>query len=429
MGFKNSNRLEVFSWMLYDFANTSFTVMIVTFVYSVYFRDVVGKGLGNKADLLWGLNGSISMAVVAILSPVLGAIADHSGAKKKFLVFFALLCIVFGGLLSFVKEGMILEGMILFIIANIGFQGGNVFYNAFLPEITTQERYGRISGYGWALGYLGAIVIILVCKPLLSGGFEESNLPNVRLTFLLSAVFYLIFSLPIFFCLKERRKRIIAKRKDYSHIVAGFRRLRDTFRNVKQFKELAKYLLSYFTYIEGVTTIIYFSTIYAKDTLHFKISELILFYITVQTTGILGAIFFGRLADRLLPKKTISITLLIWCMVVIGAYLVEDKSAFFIVGMLAGVAMGSSQSASRSMMGLLTPRDKEAEFFGFYGITGRLSATVGPLVFGAISAWTGNQRIAMLAVISFFILGLILLQRVDEDEGIRAATAFTINQE
>ncbi len=423
---KNSNRLEVFSWMLYDFANTSFTVMVVTFVYSVYFRDVVAKGLGNRADLLWGLNGSISMAVVAVISPVLGAIADHSQSKKKFLIFFALLCIVFGGLLSLVKEGMILEGMLLFIVANIGFQGGNVFYNAFLPEITTQDKYGRISGYGWALGYLGAIVIILVCKPFLSGGFEESNLPKVRLTFLLSAVFYLIFSLPIFFCLKERMGGFTYDRKDL-YIVGGFKRLGDTIRNLNQFKELGKYLLSYFIYIEGVTTVIYFSTIYAKVTLHLQISDLILFYLIVQTTGIVGALFFGWLADKLLPKKTIQITLLIWCMVVIGAYLVVDRSAFFVIGMLAGLAMGSSQSASRSMMGLLTPRDKEAEFFGFYGITGRLSATIGPLFFGAISAWTGNQRTAILAVISFFIVGLILLQRVDEQQGIRAARNFRVN--
>ncbi|HCX90581.1 MAG: MFS transporter [Deltaproteobacteria bacterium CG12_big_fil_rev_8_21_14_0_65_43_10] len=428
MSFKRSTRLELFSWMLYDFANTSFTVMIVTFVYSVYFRDIVGKGLENKADFLWGLNGSISMVVVALLSPVLGAIADQAQAKKKFLVFFALLCIVFGGMLFFVKEGMILEGTIFFIIANIGFEGGNVFYNAFLPEITTQEKFGRISGYGWALGYLGAIVTIFICKPFLSGGFEEWNLPNVRLTFLLSAVFYLVFSLPIFFFLKERKGKSMVDRNT-PYIVMGFRRLRDTFRNVKQFKELTKYLLSYFIYTDGITTVIYFSTIYAKNTLHMNISELIIFYIMVQTAGIVGAILFGWLADKLLPKRTIGITLLIWCVVVIGAYFVEDKSVFFAIGMLAGIAMGSSQSASRSMMGLLTPRDKDAEFFGFYGISGKFSAVLGPFVFGVISAWTGSQRIAILAVISFFVLGLILLQRVDEEGGILAARNFDINRQ
>ncbi|MEW6616582.1 MAG: MFS transporter [Thermodesulfobacteriota bacterium] len=428
MSFKRSARLELFSWMLYDFANTSFTVMIVTFVYSVYFRDIVCKGLGNKADFLWGLSGSISMVVVALFSPVLGAIADHTQAKKKFLISFALLCIAFGGMLFFIKEGMIFEGMLFFIIANIGFEGGNVFYNAFLPEITTQDRYGRISGYGWALGYLGAIVTIFMCKPFLSGGFEESNLSNVRFTFLLSAVFYLVFSLPIFFYLRERRGNAMVDRND-AYIVMGFRRLRDTFKNVKQFKELAKYLLSFFIYTDGITTVIYFSTIYARDTLHFKISELILFYITVQTTGILGALFFGWLADKLLPKKTIMITLLIWCVVVIGAYFVEDKSVFFVIGMLAGIAMGSSQSASRSMMGLLTPQDKKAEFFGFYGISGKFSAALGPFIFGTISAWTGSQRIAILAVIAQFVLGLILLQRVDEKEGILAARNFSINRQ
>ncbi len=416
------SRREIVSWMLYDFANTAFTVMIVTFVYGVYFKKIVCGG-EQWGDFLWGLNATISLTIVALLAPVLGAMADHARGKKFFLIFFSLICVVFSSLLYFVEAGMIVTGMFLFILSNIGFQASLVFYNAFLPELASEERLNLVSGLGWGVGYVGAIIIIIISGPFLQGGFAPENLAGVRLTFVLQAVFYLIFSLPIFFWLKDRGLGPARLRPDPELVRAAFRRLGSTFHSLRRYRELFKFLIAYFIYIEGVTTVIYFSTIYASDTLGFTLKELILFYIIVQSAGIAGAVVFGWLGDRFWPRRTVAFTLLLWLGVTIAAYLSASKTVFWWIGLAAGAAMGASQCVSRSMMAMMTPRAKVAEFFGFYGIFGKMSAAVGPFVFGAISALTGSQRTAMLAVGSFFVIGLIILLRVDEKEGVAVKRA------
>jgi UMF1 family MFS transporter len=415
---KDDSSQQILYWISYDFANTAYTVIIVTFVYSVYFKNVVCAGLGNRGDFLWAIGCSLSMLIAATLSPILGAIADHSKSKKRFLIVFSLLCIVFSALLSTVQKGMVISGILLFVIANVGFQGGIVFYNAFLPELVPPERLGRTSGYGLAFGYLGAISIILICTPFLIGGWEPKNLAKVRFTFLLQAIFFGLFSLPTFIGLKERRGEN-AHTFNWSLIRTGFDRLHHTYRHLEHYKELLKFLFAYLVYMEGITTVICFSTIYASNTLGFDLKELVIFYISVQTAGIIGAILFGRLADVILPKRIISSTLVLWMAVTLGAYLANSKPVFWGIGLLAGLAMGSSQAVSRSMVGLLTPKEKLAEFFGFYGVFGKFSAVIGPFVFGAISAITQSQRTAVLSILVFFIVGFILLQLVDEKKGLR----------
>ncbi|HIC90518.1 MAG TPA: MFS transporter [Syntrophaceae bacterium] len=407
---------EIFCWMLYDFANTAYTVIIVTFVYSVYFKNIVCEGLGNRGDLLWGISCALSMLVAATLSPLLGAIADHSHSKKGFLIWFSLLCIISSGLLSLVQKGMVFLGMFLFILANVGFQGGVVFYNAFLPELVPPDKMGRISGYGWAFGYLGAIFIIFISTPFLIDGWIPENLANIRFTFLLQAAFFAIFSLPAFIGLNQKRRKT-PNTFNLGLIKMGFQRLCDTYNHIGRYKELLKFLIAYFVYMEGVTTIIYFSTIYASNTLGFTLKELVGFYVVVHTAGIMGAILFGRLADIILPKRTISITLIMWIIVTVGAYLAYVKAIFWSIGLLAGLAIGSSQAVSRSMMGLLTPKEKVTEFFGFYGVFTKSSAVIGPFVFGVVSALTQSQRFAIISVALFFIVGFILLQWVDEKKG------------
>jgi UMF1 family MFS transporter len=405
-------KFKIFIWTLFDFANTSFSVLILTTAYSVYFREIVA-GNSQIGDFLWGLAFSISMFIVAFISPFLGAIADHSSNKKFFLFIFTILCITSTGLMFLVERGDILLGMVLLILANIGFEGGLVFYDAFLPEITTERSYGRVSGYGFAMGYVGSFISLLVAYPFLKGEFAEWNLFNVRLSFIVAASFFLFFSLPFFIVIKERKIEIDDK---VSYLKVGIERVKSTFTNARKYSNIGKFLLSYFIYADGINTVIIFASIFARHTLNFSLVEILTFFLTVQSTAILGSVVFGIIADSIGQKKTLSITLLLWVITAIGAYFCVDKTTFYIIGFIAGAAMGSSQSTSRSLMSKIIPPSKKTEFFGFYSFFGKSSAILGPLVFGAVSSLTGSQRVAVISVALFFVVGLILLQRVREEK-------------
>ena len=404
-------KFKIFIWTLFDFANTSFSVLILTTAYSVYFREIV-TGNSQIGDFLWGLAFSISMFIVAFISPFLGAIADHSSNKKFFLFIFTILCITSTGLMFFVERGDILLGMVLLILANIGFEGGLVFYDAFLPEITTERSYGRVSGYGFAMGYVGSFISLLVAYPFLKGEFAEWNLFNVRLSFIVAAAFFLFFSLPFFIVIKERKIEIDDK---VSYLKVGIERVKSTFTNARKYSNIGRFLLSYFIYADGINTVIIFASIFARHTLNFSLVEILTFFLTVQSTAILGSVVFGIIADSIGQKKTLSITLLLWVITAIGAYFCVDKTTFYIIGFIAGAAMGSSQSTSRSLMSKIIQPSKKTEFFGFYSFFGKSSAILGPLVFGAVSSLTGSQRVAVISVALFFVVGLILLQRVREE--------------
>ncbi len=399
---------KIIAWSFFDFANTSYAIIVATFLYAVYFKKVVAQG-ESIGDLYWSLATSISMIITAIISPVLGAIADYSAGKKRFLLFFTLLCIFSTASLYFVNQGNILWGILLFVLANIGFEAGLVFYDAFLPEITEPKNYGRVSGYGFAAGYFGSIASLSLVFPFI-------NDDKIRETFIVSAIFFLIFSLPLFLILKDSRK-IVEHSESYLKI--GYKRVWDTISHLKNYKNLATFLLAFFFYIEGVNTVIYFAGNYASTTMGFSEMELIYFFLTVQTTAIIGSILFGIIADSIGQKKSIIYTLIIWLITVFLAYVIETKSQFYIVGLLAGAAMGSCQSISRSLMSLLTPPEKKTEFFGFYSFFGKSSAVVGPLVFGIVSYITNSQRFAIISIAFFFILGILILLKVQEPKTIQ----------
>jgi len=313
----------------------------------------------------------------------------------------------------------------LFIIANIGFEAGLVFYDAFLPEITEPKNYGRVSGYGFAMGYLGSLIILSILFP-----FIQKNL--IKETFPVSAMFFLIFSLPMFLFVRDTKK---AKIQNINYIKVGIDRVRFTLSHIKNYQNLVYFLLAFFFYIEGVNTVIFFSGNYAKTTLNFSFQELAFFFLIVQTTAIIGSILFGIISDSIGQKKSIIISLVIWVATMLVAYLTSadsgviidnlknsfgmdlksfHKNSFYAVGLLAGGVMGATQSTSRSLMSKLTPEDKKTEFFGFYSLFGKSSAVVGPLVFGYISYITSNQRYGILSIIFFFLIGLILLNRVKD---------------
>lgn len=403
---------NIFGWIMYDFANSSFTTIIVTVIYSVYFKNVV-VNQGELGTALWGRAVSISMLMVALSAPIFGAVADFSRAKKKFLFYNCYLTVIFTALLYFVKAGDIFTGMLFFIIANFGFNSGNVFYNALLPDIVPREALGKVSGWGWAFGYVGGLVSLLLMLPLVHNKWITLTFPTV-------AAFFGIFAIPTFIMLKEIRKP--SKRTNYFR--TAFIRIKESANNIRNFKELIKFIISYLIYNDGIIIVISFAAIYGATRFDMNQKELINYFVIANITSIVGAFIFGYVLDWIGAKKTITITLLIWIVVVFWAFKCSSINEFYYVGMLAGIAIGSSQSSSRSMLALLTPKEKMAEFFGFYSVTGKIASIMGPLVYGEISRITGDQRWAILSVIGFFVVGATLLQFVNEKKGRQIALSW-----
>ncbi len=401
-------RSRIFVWTLFDFANTAFSVIIVTVIYSKYFSNYVTGG----QRWLWGLAVSLSMIVAALLSPPLGAIADVSRNRKRFLLMFTLLSVSCTALMFFVHKGDVLSGFILFVLANIGFEAGLVFYDAFLPNLTEKKNFGRVSGYGFAMGYIGALAVLLIVMVLLPAADSPDYYFYIRLTFIVAAAFFLFFSAPLFLFVSEPRVSEPV-RKDL--LKEGINKSFNTFKAIffqKKHPAVSRFLFAFFLYNDAIITIIAFASIFASNILKMNDEQIILFFVIVQSTAVAGSFIFGIISDHIGPKKTITITLAVWIVVIIGAFFVQTIAEFYIVGLLAGLSIGSSQSCSRSLMALLTPHEREAEFFGFYdGLFGKSSAVVGPFFYGVISDLS-NERFAALAIGLFFIAGLIILQRV-----------------
>lgn len=393
---------KVFLWTLFDFANSSYAVIIVAFVYAVYFKKVVAYNQ-PIADFYWSSSINISMIIVAILAPVLGAAADYFGNKKPFLIFFTLLAVITTALMFFVREGMILWGMILFIFSNIGFQAGLGFYDAFVKEITEPENYNKVSSAGYAIGYAGSLAALVFVFLL------QDNPP---LMFVSCAILFFIFSLPMFIFVKEKSTPAKGTGSISSFISVGLKRTIDTIKHIRNYSNLRKFLLSYFLYIDGVNTIIFFSGIYAQTTLNFTITDLVIFFVIVQVTALLGSFLFAYIADKSGTKKTISLIIILWAVLTFGVYFCTDKTTFMIIGFIAGFLLGSSQALSRSFMSSLVPDEKKTEFFGFYGLFEKTSTILGPFTFGIISWLSGNQRLAALSLVIFFITGYFLLKKV-----------------
>lgn len=410
---------------MYDFANSSFTTLIVTVAYSVYFVQVVAghlsrPGQEGAAERIWFWGYSVSMLIVAVLSPILGALADARAAKKTFLLWSSLLCIICTALLTFVHAGDIWLGLVLFGVANIAFDLGFLFCSAFLVEITTPEKMGRISGYGWGLGYLGGLASLALAYPFIKGGFAEANLPLYRLSFAMTAVFFLLASLPTLWFLKERAvPQPSAGTPIWKEAIV---RLTRTARQLGRYRDLCAYLIAYLIYTDAINTVIVAAGIFANKVLDFSPGDLIIYFLITQVTAGLGAVWFGRLADRIGAKRTIRLTLVAWTVLVILAALVRTHGQFYVIGLLAGAVLGANQSASRTLLGQFTPVGRQAEFFSFFSVTGKFAAVIGPLVYAEVTAWSGSQRWAILSMAIFFVIGLFAFRAVDEQRGIAAAT-------
>ena len=388
-------RRRILAWCLFDFANSAYSAVIVATVFSIYYvSHIVGndRGLG---DLWWGRAISLSLLGVVLTGPLLGALADRAGFRKRFFIAFTLLCIACIALFTTLGPGMILRGFALVALANFGFESAQIYYNAYLPDVAPPGRLGTVSGLGFGIGYLGSIIGLLVALPLVKAG-------HFNLLWLLVAGFFAVFSIPAFVALPADRPR--------PETTLNVRRiLRDVLAN----RNLRRFLLAYFVYFDGVETTIVFSGIFAVTTLKFTTPEVIKLFLAIQFSALLGALLLARPTDRWGPKRVITLTLLLWVGVSVGAYFAQTKQFFFAVAVTAGLGLGSIQAASRALMASLIPPGKESELFGFYALCGKSSSVLGPLVFGAVSYLLGgDQRIAVASVGLFFVVGLVLLQRV-----------------
>ncbi len=414
-------RSEIIGWAMFDFANSSYTTLIVTVAYSVYYTKLVAPGA--QADFLWGLGIFVANLIVMLGGPVVGAMADDMGRKKLFLAGTYLLCV--GGTLAlwFVKPGMVALGLALFVLSNLGFSFGENLVAAFLPEISTPENVGRISGFGWGLGYFGGLACLLLCFPLLAGDFKLENLANLRLAWVATGLFFLIAALPTFLFLRERAHRG-PRRSVSEYFRVSFSRLLTTGRSLRHFSELGWFLGVFFVFSCGLTAVIAFASIFAERTLGFTSKELMLLFIALQLSSAIGAFVFGGIQDKVGARRTIQVTLLLWIAVCALAFVANSKGLFWGVALGAGFGIGSLQSASRGLVGLFSPVEKSGELFGLWGLAGKGAYMLGPLLFGAISSASGSQRFAILSTAAFFALGLVGMARVDEARGKAAAAAW-----
>jgi len=422
---------EILSWSMYDFANSAFATTILAVIFNKYFAEVVAFGRTGIRVLGIHLPGAavftfavaIAMTCVAISAPVLGAIADFSGRKRQFLAYFCYGGVLFTGLLYFIGEGDYWLGALFFILAHIGFSGGNVFYNGFLPEISTDETIGRVSGMGWALGYIGggtllAINLIMLRYPHWLGFGRNSF--TVHHCFLSVAVWWGVFSLPMFLWVREAGRRYVLSRGE-TYLRVGFARVFRTLRKVGNYRELSKFLVAFLVYNDGIQTVIIMASIFGAEVLGMGTEELIVYFLMVQGAAFVGSLMFGLLADGLGNKRTILLALVVWVLVVVWAYVLglfwSPKVEYWILGILAGMVLGGSQATSRSLQGLFTPEANSAEFFGFYAVAGKFASIFGPLIYGLILSITGSLRKGILSLILFFVTGMIILYTVDEEKG------------
>ncbi|MYC14768.1 MAG: MFS transporter [Gemmatimonadetes bacterium] len=427
---KTTNRKTIISWMMYDFANSSFANNVTTFIYAAFFTKVIAENeiIGTA---LWSRGVGIIMLVVALLSPPLGALSDQGGYRKRFLIFFTFLAVIFTALLYFPQKGQATYALTLYIIACICFEMGIVFYNAFLPDIAPSERIGRISGQAWGVGYFGGLLSMAV----LMVGFVSAETPwfgltkethaHIRATNIGVAIWFAIFSLPALFYLPAPPAR---QTGDKLSLAASYQRILQTFRELQRYREIFKLLLARLVYNDGLITVFAFGGIYAAGTFGFTFEEVLFFGIIVNIAAGIGAWCFGYLDDRLGGKLTIQITLVGFVIAAIIAVVPQEKIWFWIAGLLVGLFAGPNQSASRSLMGRFVPQNKETEFYGFYAFSGKATAFLGPLLMGVITQASGSQRYGMATVGLFFILGGLLLRSVDEQKGIRMAREKTSSE-
>jgi UMF1 family MFS transporter len=416
-----TDRKALFGWSMYDFANSSFTTLIVTFIYATYFTKAIAPD-EITGTILWSRAIAISGIAVALLAPFLGAMADQSGHRKRYLLISTAVAVICAAMLYRPLPGQVLTALVWFTIGNIAFELGCVFYNAFLPDIAPPAKIGSISGLGWGVGYLGGLFAMLLAMVSMVNpetpwfGLTRELGQNIRATNLLVAVWFGLFSLPMFLLVKERT----SPAKPFKPAAVSTR-LINTFREIKKYRQVFRFLLARLIYNDGLITIFAFGGIYAAGTFDFSFQEIMLFGIVLNITAGLGAFAFGFCDDRLGGRATVLISIVGLIIASLIALSATGKAGLWVAGVLVGIFSGPNQAASRSLMARMTPAKMKNEFFGFFAFSGKFTAFLGPLLLGILTDIFRSQRVGMTTVLILFIIGGLLLLKVDEQEGIEAA--------
>jgi UMF1 family MFS transporter len=397
------DRKQVGAWALFDFANSIYPAVVQTAVFSIFYTSVVVGNETGRGDSWWSWAISTSALIVAASSPLLGAIADRGGVRKRLMLAYTVACLIGVTLFTTLGPGMALQGFVLYVIANVGFEGALVFYNAYLPDIVPREMQGRVSGLGFGVGYLGSAIGLIAALQVRD---------NIDMVWIMTVAFFALFSIPTFLLLPRDRPTGMPVVETAAWGVTHFRTIVG---EVLALKDMRRFLLAYFFFIDGINTVIVEAGPFAEHTFGFGRREAIWLFLIVQFAALAGAFAMAKPTDSWGPKKVLTGSLLLWITVGCAVYFANSPTVFFVLAVVVGLGLGSAQAASRAFMSSLVPDGREAEMFGFYAFCGKSSSIVGPMIFGTVSLATGgNQRLAVIALTLLMGTGLILLQRVTD---------------
>jgi MFS transporter, UMF1 family len=416
---------QVLGWAMFDFANQAFTLVILTAMFQVYFIEYIVPGDTERGMFLWSLSGIATQVVLILVAPVLGALADFAGSKKRLLFFTYIGCVLFTASLSLIPPGAVAMGMALFVLAYLFYGAGENFMSSFLPELAAHRHMGKVSAFGWTLGYVGGLLCLFGAALI---NFFVEGAAGYRLVSLWAAVFFLVAALPTFLLLGER-KQAEAMPPGQSYFTIGFHRLAETFHEMRSYRRLFHFLAVMALYFGGVQIVIWFAGSITRQLFGFGEREMGFFLLQISATAIIGAVLTGRYQDRVGAKNFILIVLVFWMATVLLAAFATEEWLFWVVGNMVGLGIGAIGTSSRAMVGLFSPEHKAAEFFGFYGLAHKLSAILGLAAFaGALALFEGNLHRVIASTSVFFVLGFLLMLPVDEKAGrtvaLRATRAY-----
>jgi UMF1 family MFS transporter len=417
------------AWTMYDWGNSAFATTIMAAVLPVYYSTVAAANIApNMATAYWGYTTAFSALLAALISPILGAVADFRGAKKRFLTVFMIIGVTATALLYFIRTGDYLLASLFFVFGQIGFAGSLVYYDALLPHVARPDEIDQVSSRGYAMGYIGGGILLainlgmILFVPTLFPADQQSAITGLmtRLCFITVAIWWFIFTLPLLRNVSEPERRILPGEEKFNPLQASFKRLGKTFKDIRSFRDLAMFLLAFWIYANGIGTIITMATIYGAE-IGLGQTTLIGTLLMVQFLAAPFAILFGRLSGKIGAKRSIYLALGIYALISVLGYFLQFEWQFWVLGAMVATVQGGSQALSRSLMGKMMPKSKSAEFYGFFSVFEKFASVAGPLLFGVVSTLMGESRLSIVSLIVFFVVGAFLLTRVNVERGIESA--------